>query len=321
MAEPELTKPEVTTPEVTVLLPVRNGAAHLREALESISAQTFQGMEILVIDDGSDDGTAEILRSHAARDGRVRVLEQPPTGLIRTLNRGLAEARAPLIARHDADDLSDPTRIAKQVARMTAQPDIALLGTATAIFEAGATETLVVFPESHEQICDGFLLGNMFAHGSVMFRKELVVRAGGYRDLPETHYVEDLDLWMRLARAHRVENLGECLYRYRNNPAGISVMKAAEQERHAQALLARLRAERGYRDFWTVPRYSLVRWARGMDREAVARGLRVIRILWRLGERSAAAWRFIAMITFHPLGSLRALATSAGRRARAEAAA
>src|SRR5437867_5435169 len=111
-------------PKVTVLLPVRNGAAHLHQSLDSILSQTFSDLEMLVINDGSEDETPEILQTYAERDRRIRVVHQESAGLVKTLNRGLAEARTELVARQDADDLSEPTRIEKQVAYLQGHPEV-----------------------------------------------------------------------------------------------------------------------------------------------------------------------------------------------------
>src|SRR3979490_879766 len=109
-------------------MPVRNGAAHLQSAVDSILAQTFTDFEFLIIDDGSTDATAEILRS--LRDPRVRVVTHPQNrGLVPTLNEGLQLARGEFVARQDHDDLSYPDRLAKQVAHLRAHPDCVLLGT------------------------------------------------------------------------------------------------------------------------------------------------------------------------------------------------
>ena len=114
---------------VTVLLPVYNGGPFLPRVLASLLAQTWRDFEVLVIDDGSSDGSAEIAAAHARSDPRVRVLRNERNlGLARTLNRGLDEARSPLVARQDVDDLSHPERLARQVAFLEAHAEVALVG-------------------------------------------------------------------------------------------------------------------------------------------------------------------------------------------------
>ena len=116
------------TPQVSVVLPVRNGARWLGEALQSVIAQTLAAWELIAIDDGSTDDTPGILADFAKRDGRIRVIRQEPLGLVAALNRGLAEVRAPLLARLDADDRALPERLDRQVRYLAGHPDVGLLG-------------------------------------------------------------------------------------------------------------------------------------------------------------------------------------------------
>ena len=117
----------MTSPLVSVVLPVRNGAADLPKAIDTILAQTFTDFELIVVNDGSTDGTAAVL--DAIRDPRVRVVHQENMGLAAALNRGISLARGRYIARQDHDDWAKPTRLEKQVAFMEANPDCALVGT------------------------------------------------------------------------------------------------------------------------------------------------------------------------------------------------
>ena len=117
----------MTSPPVSVILPVRDGAADLPTAVDTILKQTFADFELIAIDDGSSDGTAAVL--DGLRDPRVRVIHQDNMGLAATLNRGIALACGRYIARQDHDDLAMPTRLEKQVAFMEANPDCALVGT------------------------------------------------------------------------------------------------------------------------------------------------------------------------------------------------
>jgi len=118
--------PRMATPEISVVIPVRDAGARLREALDSISAQTFADWECLVVDDGSTDGSRRAAAEYAAADARFRTLSVGGAGLVSALNAGLREARAPLVARMDADDISVPARLESQVALMRANPEITL---------------------------------------------------------------------------------------------------------------------------------------------------------------------------------------------------
>jgi len=110
------------TPEVSVVMPVRNGARWLRDAVESVLSQTFTDLELLIIDDGSGDGTSFISEEYARGDRRVHVIRQSGLCLVAALNRGINEARAPIIARLDSDDLAAFERIQHQLGFLRTHP-------------------------------------------------------------------------------------------------------------------------------------------------------------------------------------------------------
>jgi glycosyltransferase involved in cell wall biosynthesis len=118
----------VSRPRVSVLLPVREEEQFIAECLESLSAQTLSDFEVIAVDDGSTDGTPEILGEHARSDSRLRVLRQEPTGGVAASERARAEARAPLIARMDADDVALPERLELQVAALEEEEGLAAVG-------------------------------------------------------------------------------------------------------------------------------------------------------------------------------------------------
>ena len=226
------------TPQVTVLLPVRNGAAHLPQALDSILAQTFADFELLVIDDGSTDATPEILR--AIRDPRLRIVTHPQKlGLVPTLNEGLELARGEFIARHDHDDVSRADRLEKQVAFLRRQPDVALVGSeAWAMDESGRRGARMIRPLGAESIRWYLCFDNAFIHSAVMFRREVVARElGGYR---RSLHSEDYELWSRLARIRPTANLPEPLLRFREHQGsatgGLSGAAAADFDEATSAI-------------------------------------------------------------------------------------
>jgi hypothetical protein len=202
------------TPRVTVLLAVHNGARFVGDAVESILAQTFTDFELLVVDDASTDASGAIVASFD--DPRIRIVRNDINlGLTRSLNRGLAYARGALIARQDADDLSEPERLAKQVAYLNAEGDVALVGTwYRKIDEAGKSLGNRQLPTGDARIAWALLFYCPFVHSSVTFRRPIVLdEQHGYDE--RFAYAQDYELWSRLARCHRVANVPEYLVSYR----------------------------------------------------------------------------------------------------------
>lgn len=216
------------TVPVSVLLPVHNGGRHLAAAVSSILGQTHDELELLAIDDGSTDGSGELL--DALRDPRVRVLHQPNRGLVATLNTGLAEARHEIVARMDSDDLSAPRRLELQVRHLQAHPEVAAVGCCYDVVD----EHDVVVRQVHTAAAAAYLrrqlyFRNVLPHAGMTFRRSAVLGVGGYRDVGP---VEDYDLWVRLALHHDLASLPETLLRYRVSPGGISG-QAGERQRQA----------------------------------------------------------------------------------------
>ncbi len=209
------------SPLVSVVLPVYNGAADLPKAIDTILTQTFADFELIVIDDGSSDGTAAVLR--ALRDPRVRAVHQDNTGLAATLNRGTALARGRYIARQDHDDWAMPTRLEKQVAFLETHQDCALVGTRAEIW-AGDRKT----GRAHDHPTDNaalqfeLLFDNPFVHSSIMLRKSALDAVGGYSTDRSRQPPEDYELWSRVARHYQVANLPERLTVYREVPGSLS---------------------------------------------------------------------------------------------------
>ena len=258
------------TSRVSVILPVRDGEPFLREALESVLAQTLRDFELLVIDDGSTDATPAILDEQ--RDDRLRVVRQGPLGLVAALNRAIGEAAAPYLARMDADDVSLPQRLERQVAYLEERPRIALVVPGVETIGRDAT---VVLPDDDGALRRRLLLRNPFTHGSVVVRADAVARAGGYR--ADYGANEDYDLWRRIAREWDLGALPDVLYRYREHPAAVTQSRVEERVRSRERLRdelwrdpALLRALRGERD--PVEARALLREALRRQRYGVAFG-------------------------------------------------
>jgi GT2 family glycosyltransferase len=216
------------TPVISVIMPVRNGREWLREAVESVLAQNFGDYEFLIVDDGSDDDTAAALDRFAGADRRIRVMHQSPQGVVAALNRALAGARAPYVARLDADDRAKPERLAKQFAFMQAHPETGLLGSfAEKIDAAGNVIGALAPPADTAKLRRMLDRTNPFIHSSVMMRTALARRVGGYR--AAFRAAEDYDLWLRMAEASGVAVLPEVLIEYRLHEANLSRRDAIRQ--------------------------------------------------------------------------------------------
>jgi glycosyltransferase involved in cell wall biosynthesis len=188
-------------PRVSVLLPFHNAGAVLHAAISSIDQQTFTDRELLLIDNASSDESPVIAQRWADRDPRIKVLHEPRIGIAHALNTGLAHAQGRFIARMDADDVSHPERLAKQVAYLDAHPAIGVLGTRTAFAssmqESRGMQAFVQWQNGlisqHDHYVKRFV-DVPIAHPTVLFRRELVEQHGGYDTgpLPEDH-----ELWLR----------------------------------------------------------------------------------------------------------------------------
>ena len=213
-------------PLISVIFPIYNGSMYLREAIESIRAQTFTDYEIIIIDDGSTDDSFQIIRS--ITDKRIRAYRQRNRGLAATLNHGISLARGRYLARMDQDDLALPTRLEKQVAFLEGHARCALLGTAAEIWIGDQkTDRMHDHPIDNLSLKFELMFDNYFVHSSVMFRKTAVEDIGGYTTDTARQPPEDYELWSRLARKHEVANLSERLLVYREVAASMSRVTAA----------------------------------------------------------------------------------------------
>lgn len=213
-------------PRVSVVLPVHNGGNDLRDAIDSILAQTVVDLDLVVVDDASSDDSLAIAR--AVSDSRIRVFALDTNrGLAATLNFGIEQAKAPLIARQDQDDVSHPTRLARQLEVLDACPGIVLIGTWARIVrrrEDGADELtgLHHHPTTDAELRVRLLWNNPFVHSSVVFRRDAFELAGRYGTDPVANWPEDYDLWVRLAKVGEIANVPEELVTYRQTTGGMS---------------------------------------------------------------------------------------------------
>ncbi len=217
--------------DVSVVMSVYNNADTLPVALESILSQEGVDFEFIVIDDGSTDGSGEILDEVATRDSRLKVVHKQNEGLTRALIEGCEMASAPWIARQDADDVSLPGRLRAQLERAQ-QPDAPVLVTCGAMWrtEDGVDLFPSLAPKEPDALKSRILEKgeSICAHGTAFFSKAAYDAVGGYR--PEFYYAQDLDLFTRLAKFGQVAAVSDVLYVYTFSPHSISTHSADVQK-------------------------------------------------------------------------------------------
>ena len=208
-------------PAISILMPVRDGEPFLAAALRSIRGQRLREWELLAVNDGSTDRTLEILKRAGKRDERIRTFTIPPTGHVEALRSAASEARAPLLARMDVDDIMNPNRLLMQLARMDSPPRVDVLATRVRLFgkTGEGMRRYVRWQNSlvdHDEIVRNLFVESPIAHPSVLMRRNIFERAGGYRD---PGWAEDFDLWHRMReRGAKFGRLPRKLLSWRDRP-------------------------------------------------------------------------------------------------------
>jgi glycosyltransferase EpsE len=200
-----------------------NSEKFIAESLESIIQQSFSDFELIIFDDASTDATQEIIKNYAAKDKRiVPVFNEQNKGLTVNLNRGISMSRGTYIARMDADDISLPARLDKQVSFLEHHPDIDLLGTASVNIDDSGTEMhLRTVPEMHQEIIKLLPKANPITHPTVMFRKKSFAKINFYNESYRT--TQDYEMWFRAAGIGlKFQNINEVLLKYRMDSAYVS---------------------------------------------------------------------------------------------------
>ena len=191
------TVPDSSSPKISIVMAAYNEEGEVGRAIESILAQTFTDWELIVIDDGSTDATADVVRRYAEKDSRINfVCNQTNLELSASLNKGIGLAQADLIARADADDINLPERLSHQYEYMQAHLEIDVLGTAAYLLdEAGQRVRIYSYPETHGELKKMSFLKTHFFHPSVMIRRRFFDTAGPYD--PRYPNAEDKEIWLR----------------------------------------------------------------------------------------------------------------------------
>ncbi|MFP4321709.1 MAG: glycosyltransferase family 2 protein [Anaerolineales bacterium] len=236
---------QVHTPDVSVVLAVYNGMPYIIQAVESILGQTWDDLELVLVNDASTDDT--LARLHYIHDPRLRVIDLPENvGQTAALNVGLRAAQGQFIARQDADDISKPGRLAAQRAFLTAHPDYLLVGTAADLIDdKGRITGLVEHPTDDDGMRAAFAEGdNTMFHGSVMFRRAVLNQVGYYREGFRTS--QDFDYWLRIAEQGKIGNIASPpLYQYRLHAGQMTFTSYLRMKTEWQSILklAAIRAD------------------------------------------------------------------------------
>ncbi len=217
------------TPKVSVILPVYNANRYLRRAIESILDQSYQNLEVIIIDDGSTDDSFKIIKHYADNDQRIIAITRDNLGLTHTLNEGLSIAEGIYVARMDSDDIAYSNRIEKQVRYLQKHPKVKLVGSSyLMINEHSLPIDYVNTPTNHDTITSMLLDGSCpISHPTVLFCREAIHAVGAYRKGYES--AEDLELWLRLTETSEVSNLPDILMKYRIHPKSISASNQDQQ--------------------------------------------------------------------------------------------
>jgi glycosyltransferase involved in cell wall biosynthesis len=224
---------------LSVLIPVLNGAQFIEEALVSLEQQTQRDFEVLVWDNGSTDGTLEILDRWIPARLPGRVYRNEPLSLGLSLARLVEVAATELCARMDADDICHPDRFRQQLDFLRLHPHLALVGTDRVCIDMAGNivEGASTLPFAPTDVLHATLIGPRIWHPTVIFKRSAVLQVGNFQDHStpdEPYWSEDYDLWMRLLTQHLVATMPERLLRYRINPEGVT-QKAMKEKRAALA--------------------------------------------------------------------------------------
>ena len=218
-----------TKPSLSVVMPVHNALPYLDEALESILNQTFTDFEFVILDDASTDGSTQQLREWASRDSRIRLVEvEDNLGPVLSSERAAGEAKAPIVARMDADDISDPDRLRRQIQVLRENPDVGLAACLCDLVDSGGRQ--IRGPDLWRLARRSWMVP--FPHGAIMYRRDLFERVGGYRR--ESELWEDQDLVLRMAAVAKIMVIPQPLYRVRQT--AVSTRFTAGRQRQEQAI-------------------------------------------------------------------------------------
>ena len=241
------------TPDISVIMPARDAELYIGDAIRSVLDQQGVDLELIIAEDGSRDRTPEIAAAFAATDPRVRFFTGRGHGFVHALNRLIDEARAPLVARADADDVNLPKRLLRQMNYLRSRPGVVCVGGSVLFIDhRGETLGRGAALLSDDAIQDAALRGRSpVCHSAAMYRASAVRAVGGYRR--DAHPAADLDLWLRLGEIGELANIPDDAIALRQHGASMTFRVARHLDAAAEHVCRQAARRRG-----VPPRYERV---------------------------------------------------------------
>ena len=215
-------------PIISVVMAVYNGEKFLRDAIDSVLSQTYCDFEFIIIDDYSTDNSVKIIESY--QDSRIRLIKNEQNmRLPASLNKGIRLARGIYIARMDADDISLPTRFAKQKEYLDSHLDVVAVGGSYQAMDEAGNDLYVYHAKTGKKLARYYLMPSPMAHPTVMIRRDIIVNNNLFYD-EQYSSAQDYDLWLRVIKKFKIDNLSAVLLRYRLQSNSISATKRQQQQ-------------------------------------------------------------------------------------------
>lgn len=248
-------------PKVSVLLPVYNGESYLEKSIHSVLSQSFQDLEILILNDGSTDGSLAIANKFLSADKRIKIINfEKNIGLVGVLNEGIRQSAGLFLARIDSDDeWLDADKTKKQVEFLENNSEYALVGVKSLLVDKKDNIIgKIEYCENDEDIRKKILIKNQFLHSGVMIKKSAAIKCGMYDH--NEKYVEDYGLWLRIGQFYKLKNLSFYGLKYRVNPKGETATKNRQQVLNSFKLAIKFRNQ--YPNFFKACVKWILRYAK-----------------------------------------------------------
>lgn len=235
-------------PLVSVVIPVWNSEKYIDEAINSIVHQTYQNLEIIIINDASTDETPRIVDSWALKDKRIRVIHNKRNlGIGGNRSKGVAEARGNFICWQDADDIAFPYRVERQVEILLKDESIGVVGGGLQFFDSKGDGVVRTYAEDDESLRRTIFRYNPIAQPASVFRRSVFDVVGGYD--ASLAVSEDLDMWFRLGEQYKFANTSDVVIRYRQSDGSLTASRLRDMEKVTLMLRRKFKKSPAYK--WT----------------------------------------------------------------------